>query len=60
MSKSLGTGVGLDLDAKDMYFKVMQLADAGIHQCFVDCTRLPMVTLPLSTDALKQAKIHAI
>lgn len=42
MSKSLGTGVALNLNAKDMYFKIMQLADSGIHQCFVDCTRLPM------------------
>ena len=42
MSKSLGTGVALNLNAKDMYFKIMQLADPGIHQCFVDCTRLPM------------------
>ena len=42
MSKSLGTGVALNLNAKDMYFKIMQLADPGIYQCFVDCTRLPM------------------
>ena len=42
MSKSLGTGVALNLNAKDMYFKIMRLADPGIHQCFIDCTRLPM------------------
>lgn len=53
MSKSLGTGVGLDLDAKDMYFKVMQLADAGIHQCFVDCTRLPMSDIAAIDRRLK-------
>ena len=42
MSKSLGTGVGLDLGAKEMFFKIMQISDAGIYQCFVDCTRLSM------------------
>ncbi|MCA9350028.1 tyrosine--tRNA ligase, partial [Candidatus Saccharibacteria bacterium] len=42
MSKSLGTGVGLDLPAKEMYFKIMQLPDAGIIQCFIDCTRLSL------------------
>lgn len=42
MSKSLGTGVGLNESAKDMFFKTMQLADAGIVQCFIDCTRIDM------------------
>ena len=42
MSKSLGTGVGLDLGAKDMFFKIMQLPDAGILQGFIDCTRLSL------------------
>lgn len=40
MSKSLGTGVGLNLPPKDMFFKIMQLPDPGIMQCFIDCTRL--------------------
>ncbi len=40
MSKSLGTGVGLDESAKSMFIKTMQLADPGIMQVFVDCTRL--------------------
>lgn len=53
MSKSLGTGVGLDLDAKDMYFKIMQLADAGIYQCFIDCTRLPMSNIAAIDKRLK-------
>jgi tyrosyl-tRNA synthetase len=53
MSKSLGTGVGLDLDAKNMYFKIMQLADAGIHQCFVDCTRLSMSDIAAIDKRLK-------
>ena len=42
MSKSLGTGVGLDESAKSMFFKTMQLADPGVLQVFVDCTRLSL------------------
>jgi tyrosyl-tRNA synthetase len=42
MSKSLGTGVGLDLSAKDMFFKTMMIPDPGVKQCFVDCTRLSL------------------
>ena len=42
MSKSLGTGVGLDEPAKSMFIKVMQLPDEGVIQCFIDCTRLPL------------------
>lgn len=42
MSKSLGTGVGLNEPPKDMFAKVMRLPDAGVLQTFVDCTRLSM------------------
>ncbi len=42
MSKSFGTGIGLDEPPKDMFGKTMALPDAGIIQVFVDCTRLPM------------------
>jgi len=42
MSKSLGTGVGLDESAKSMFVKIMQLPDPGVMQCFVDCTRLSL------------------
>lgn len=42
MSKSLGTGVGLDETPKSMFTKIMQLPDPGIMQCFVDCTRLSL------------------
>lgn len=42
MSKSLGTGIGLDESAKSMFIKTMQLPDPGVMQCFIDCTRLPM------------------
>ena len=60
MSKSLGTGVGLDLNAKDMFFKIMQLADAGIYQCFVDCTRLPMSEIAVIKIDSTTEKTHAI
>ncbi len=42
MSKSLGTGIGLNEMPKQMFMKIMQLPDPGVMQCFVDCTRLPM------------------
>ncbi len=42
MSKSLGTGVGLNEPPQEMFGKVMALADAGIVQTFLDCTRLPV------------------
>jgi len=45
MSKSLGTGVGLNEDPKSMFIKIMQLPDSGIMQCFVDCTRLPLTDI---------------
>lgn len=42
MSKSLGTGVGLDENPVQMFGKIMALPDEGIMQCFVDCTYLSM------------------
>jgi tyrosyl-tRNA synthetase len=42
MSKSLSTGVGLNEPPQEMFGKVMALADAGVIQVFIDCTRLPM------------------
>ncbi len=42
MSKSLGTGIGLNEPPKEMYIKTMQLPDAGILQTFIDCTRLTL------------------
>jgi tyrosyl-tRNA synthetase len=41
MSKSLGTGIGLNEAPQEMYAKVMALPDEGIIQCFTDCTYLP-------------------
>ncbi len=42
MSKSLGTGIGLDENATDMFGKTMALPDEAIVQCFIDCTYLCM------------------
>ena len=42
MSKSLGTGVGLNDSPPEMFGKIMALPDEGIIQCFVDCTRLSL------------------
>jgi tyrosyl-tRNA synthetase len=42
MSKSLGTGVGLDEDSAQMFGKIMALPDEGLIQCFVDCTYLSL------------------
>lgn len=42
MSKSLGTGIGLNEEPNEMFGKVMALPDEAIVQCFVDCTYLEM------------------
>ncbi len=42
MSKSLGTGIGLDENPTDMFGKTMALPDEAIIQVFIDCTYLPM------------------
>ena len=42
MSKSLGTGIGLNETPEQMYGKTMALPDEAIIQVFVDCTLLPM------------------
>ncbi|MFA6423372.1 MAG: tyrosine--tRNA ligase [Patescibacteria group bacterium] len=42
MSKSLGTGIGLNESSKNMFGKIMALPDEAIVQCFVDCTYLSM------------------
>jgi len=38
MSKSLGTGVFLDMTPIDMYGKIMAQPDENIYQLFIDCT----------------------
>lgn len=42
MSKSKGTGIGLNESPTDMFGKVMALPDEGVVQVFIDCTRLSM------------------
>ncbi|OHB11915.1 MAG: tyrosine--tRNA ligase [Candidatus Zambryskibacteria bacterium RIFCSPLOWO2_12_FULL_39_16] len=42
MSKSLGTGVGLDEPPNQMFGKIMALPDEALIQLFVDCTYLSM------------------
>lgn len=42
MSKSLGTGVGLNDNPNEMFGKTMALPDEAMIQCFVDCTYLTM------------------
>ncbi len=42
MSKSLGTGIGLNEPPAEMFGKTMALPDEGIIQTFIDCTRLSL------------------
>lgn len=56
MSKSLGTGVGLNESAPDMFGGIMALPDEGIMQCFVDCTRLSIDEIKAIDDELKSGK----
>jgi tyrosyl-tRNA synthetase len=45
MSKSLGTGIGLNETPDSMFGKAMALPDPGIIQTFIDCTRLPLAAI---------------
>lgn len=56
MSKSLGTGVSLDLPPKDMFFKTMMIPDAGMMQCFVDCTRLSLDAVSVIRQRLSEGE----
>ncbi len=42
MSKSLGTGIGLNESAESMFGKTMAMTDEGVVQTFIDCTRLSL------------------
>jgi tyrosyl-tRNA synthetase len=42
MSKSLGTGIALNLPANIMFRKIMQLPDCSIEQVMTDCTEMPL------------------
>ncbi len=52
MSKSLGTGIGLDEEPAQMYAKVMALPDEAIIQVLIDCTRLPMTDIEILKTSL--------
>lgn len=54
MSKSLGTGIGLNDSAKEMFGKTMSLPDEAIIQCFVDCTFLSMKEINKINKGLKE------
>lgn len=45
MSKSLGTGIGLNEDPESMFGKIMSMPDETIIQLFIDCTDLPMAKI---------------
>lgn len=53
MSKSLGTGIGLDESTKDMFGKTMALPDEAIIQVFIDCTYFTMDEIKELEKSLK-------
>ncbi len=56
MSKSLGTGIGLNEPANNMFGKVMALPDEGVIQVFIDCTRLSMDEIEQKQKRLKKGE----
>ncbi len=54
MSKSLGTGVFLDISANDMYGKIMSQPDENIPQLFTDCTYLEIQEIAVIKNNLAQ------
>lgn len=54
MSKSLGTGIGLDENPDEMYGKTMALPDEAIVQVFIDCTYLSMEEIKKMEEQLKK------
>lgn len=53
MSKSLGTGIGLDEKPNEMFGKVMALPDEAIMQVFIDCTYLSLEEIKKMEKELK-------
>ncbi len=53
MSKSLGTGVGLDEIPDSMYGGIMAQADINIPQLFTDCTYVPLEKINKIKNDLK-------
>ena len=58
MSKSLGTGIGLDESPVNMYGKVMSQADENIPQLFTDCTYVETSEIDEINKKLKEGKIN--
>jgi len=58
MSKSLGTGIGLNESPTDMYGKTMSQADENIPQLFTDCTYIGMDEINKINEKLKEGKIN--
>ncbi len=56
MSKSLGTGIGLNENPREMFIKIMKLPDEGIIQCFIDCTRNSMEDIEAIKRRLKNGE----
>lgn len=56
MSKSLGTGIGLNESPQNMFGQVMALPDEGVIQVFVDCTRLSMDEIESKQKALRKGE----
>lgn len=56
MSKSLGTGIGLNESAENMFGKIMALPDEGVIQVFIDCTRLSMDEIEEKQKRLKKGE----
>ena len=59
MSKSLGTGIGLNESPIDMYGKTMSQADENIPQLFTDCTYIGMDEINKINEKLKEGKINS-
>jgi len=53
MSKSLGTGIGLDETPTNMFGKTMAIPDEAVVQCFIDCTYLSMDEISKLEESLK-------
>jgi tyrosyl-tRNA synthetase len=54
MSKSLGTGIGLDEEPNSMFGKVMAMDDLTMIQLFTDCTNLSMDEINQIKDELEK------
>jgi len=56
MSKSLGTGIGINEDHLSMYEKTMRLPDEAIVQCFIDCSYFEMEEISKLEEKIKNGE----